>query len=153
MVFIEDKMAGLPKRFAKMGFKRGWAAFKRKSKTKKRSVQVMARRRKGGFRRMKKAYRKAKAGFTLGNITKVLIGAGIAALYEVFVSPMIPLDGMIKNIVELGAGLLLASMSGMPMYIRAFGGALATINAFSLIYPLVQNWNNGSSSSGNAWTN
>lgn len=144
-------VTGLPKKYAKMGFKRGWSAFKklkRKSKNITRRVQTMARRRKGGFRRsMKRSYRKAKSGFSMGNVTKVLIGAGLAALYEVFVSPMIPLDGMIKNIVELGAGLLLASMGGMPSYVKAFGVSLAIINAYSLIVPLVSGMGSSGGSS------
>lgn len=149
-------MAGLPKKYAKMGFKRGWASFKKLNrktkKTKIRSVQIMARKR--SFKRSMKRYsRKAKSFLTFGTISKVLIGAAIAAIYEVFVSPMIPLDGMIKNIVELGAGLILASMGSMPMPVRAFGAALSIINAYSLIVPLVQNFSGTSSTSGaSSWS-
>lgn len=139
-------MSGLPKKYAKMGFKKGWLAYKRskgsKRKTKKYEVVNMARRRKGGFR---KFYRKAKKGITFGNVTKVLIGAALAAVYEIFVSPMVPLNGMLKNIVELGAGLFIASMPGVPMFFRAFGAALATINAYSLVISYLPS--GGSSSS------
>lgn len=127
-------MAGLPRKYAKMGFKRGWAAFNR-TKRKKRTVKTwsvskMARRRKSGFR---KFYRRAKSSMPFGNITKVLIGAGLAALYEVFVSPMLPIaNGMLKNIVELALGVFLAA-GRFPMPIKAFGAALATINAFTLV--------------------
>ena len=88
-------MAGLPKKYARMGFKKGWAKFKslRKSKRsykviRKKTVITMARRRyKFGKR---KGYRKSKSGNMFGSVTKIVIGAGLAALYEVFVSPMIP---------------------------------------------------------------
>lgn len=128
-------MAGLPGRYAKMGFKRGWKAYNltkrkvRKSKSKTKVVYKMARRRKGGFR---KYYRRAKSAMTFGNVTKVLVGAALAAVYEIFVSPMIPLDGLIKNILELGAGLYLAA-GRFPMPVKAFGAALATVNAYSLV--------------------
>jgi hypothetical protein len=129
-------MPGLPKKYAKMGFKRGWKAYNKlkiRSKT-KRGVSTMARKRRGGFRRsIKRTYRRAKSGFFMGNITKILIGAGLAAVYEIYISPMVPFDGLIKNIVELGVGIALASMGGMPSYVRAFGGALAIINAYSII--------------------
>lgn len=128
-------MAGLPKRFAKMGFKRGWAAYNKKKIKKSRSKTAvnikMARRRKGFKRHYKRS--RSSGGVTFGNVTKVLIGAGLAAVYEVFVSPMIPFDGMIKNIVELLAGLFLAGMPGMPMPVKAFGMALGVINAYSLV--------------------
>lgn len=143
-------MAGLPKKYARMGFKRGWAAFNRSHKKKKRGVIHMAK------RKRKKSYFKKKArsitkGFTMGNVIKVLAGAALAALYEVFVSPMIPLNAMIKNVIELVIGLILASMSGMPMPVRAFGAALATVNAYSLIVPMVQGWAGGTSASGSSW--
>jgi hypothetical protein len=128
-------MPGLPRKYAKMGFKRGWAAYNRikkprRKKSTKTQVKHMARRKRSGF---KKAYRKMKSGLTFGNVTKVLIGAGLAALYEVYVSPMVPFDGLIKNIVELAAGLFLAGMGGMPMPIKAFGSALAVINAWQIV--------------------
>jgi hypothetical protein len=133
-------MIGLPTKYAKMGFKRGWKAFKKLKRHSliKKGVSTMARKRRGGFRRsIKKHYRRAKSGFSMGNITKILAGAALACVFEVFVSPMIPLDGLVKNIVELGIGIALASMSGMPTIIRAGGVALATINAFMIIQPYI----------------
>lgn len=144
-------MAGLPKKYAKMGFKKGWLAFKRRRKgriTKRKTggLKTMARRRYGGIRRRYKRFAKRKAigGISFGSVTKILVGAFAAAVYEVFVSPMIPLDGLVKNVVELGVGIMLASMGSMPTAVRSFGAALATINAYSLIVPYVQNWGGAS---------
>jgi len=128
-------MAGLPRKYAKMGFKRGWAAYNRSKKPRRKSksrtqVKHMARRKRFSFR---KAYRKAKKGFTLGNITKILVGAGLAAMYEIYLSPMLPIgNGMMKNIVEFFVGVMLM-VYGRWMPVKAFGAALATINAYSLI--------------------
>ena len=80
----------------------------------------------------------SKGGF-MGKALQVLAGAAVAVLYEVFVSPYIPLTGMIKNIVELIVGIFLASSKKMPMIVRAGGMALATINAYELIAPLISN--------------
>jgi hypothetical protein len=39
-------------------------------------------------------------------------------------------------------------MPGMPMPVKAMGAALATINAYSLIVPLVSGWGNNASNQG-----
>jgi len=128
--------------------KKAWAVFrgsrttkkKTRSKTKTRFYS-MARRRKY------KTHRKgAKSGFNMGGIMKILGGAAIAAVYEVFISPMIPLSATIKNVVEFVLGLLLATMRGMPTIVRAGGLALATINAFAFIAPMISGLGGGSSS-------
>ena len=50
--------------------------------------------------------RRAKAG-SMKKVTAILAGASLAALYEVFVSPMIPLARNIKNILEILIGVVL----------------------------------------------
>jgi hypothetical protein len=76
-----------------------------------------------------------------------VIGAGVAALYEVFVSPMIPLAANIKNIIEFALGLFLAISPRMPLMVRAGGAALATINAYAFLVPLIQGSGSGSATS------
>lgn len=143
-------MTGLPRKYAKMGFKKGWAAFRNAhKKTKNRGIKTMARHKRKRKSYFKRSRSSATKGFSMQNITKVVVGAALAALYEVFVSPMIPLDAMIKNIVELGGGLILAAMPNMPMPVRAFGAALATINAYSLIQPLISQYLGGASADAN----
>jgi hypothetical protein len=127
-------MAGLPKKYAKMGFKRGWAAYNRlkrgsrKSKSKKVTYKMARRRR---FGKVRKFYRKHSAGF--GNIGKILAGGILAAAYTVYVSPMIPMDGLIKTFLEIGAGILLSNMRGMPTFVKSFGFALAVVGTYNLV--------------------
>jgi hypothetical protein len=144
-------MAKLPKSLIKKyGIsKKAWAVFRGQKKSKSISktqpkVKYMARRRKGGFKRF---VSKAKSGFSLNGALKILTGAAVAAAYEIFISPMIPLTSTIKNIVELVIGIVLMSMKGMPMIVRAGGAALATINAYQLVYPLIGGISGGSSGS------
>jgi hypothetical protein len=136
-------MTGLPRKYAKLGFKRGWALFKRKKpayrKSKQIKVQHMARR-KRYFKRSN-----GMKGFSFGKIFDVVIGAASAALYEAYISPFIPLSGMIKNLLEMVAGIFLATSRGMPKMVRSFGTALAIVNAYALIAPYFS----GSSSSSN----
>jgi hypothetical protein len=75
---------GLPKKYAKMGFKRGWAAYKRSKRSpirsyapKKRKVRTMARR-----RSYKKYYRKARTfgGGMKPVIDGLLVGAATGFL-------------------------------------------------------------------------
>lgn len=118
--------------------------FKTKHRIKKyRSVTHMARRRHYG---RKHSSHSKMGGFNLGGALKILAGAAIAAAYEIFVSPMIPLSSTVKNIVELVLGILLMTMKGMPIIVRAGGAALATINAYQLIYPLISGSGSGTSS-------
>ena len=103
----------------------------------------MARRRKGGFRRyIKKRYSAARKGFNVSSIMNMAIGVGIVVLYEVFVSPLIPLSTMTKNIVELGVGLVVMSMPRMPTYVRSAAMALSVVNLFQLLVPLAAGINN-----------
>ena len=114
--------------------KKAWQVFKNSKSKKnknKRGLTTMARKRKSS--------RSSKGNGLFSKSLQILTGAAVAALYEVFISPMIPLSRNIKNIVEMVLGVLLASSKKMPMAVRAGGAALATINAFELILPLVSN--------------
>ena len=94
-----------------------------------------------GYRMAKKrSYGKNKGSKgMIGKAMQILLGAGVAVAYNVFISPLIPLGATIKNIIELIVGIFLASSKRMPMIVRAGGFALATINAYELIYPYLSN--------------
>jgi len=81
------KRTGLPKKYAKMGFKRGWAAYKKSKKTTTRRVSTrratpkrrytMARRR----RTYRRAARRAVGGINTNAIMKgVIAGAGATVI-------------------------------------------------------------------------
>lgn len=133
-------MAKLPKSIIKKyGIsKKAWAVFRaskgtrisrRAKTTKSRGYATMARHK-------KKRTAKGKQGF-FNKALQIALGAGVAAIYEVFVSPRIPLARNIKNIVELIIGLVVAVMPRLPVAVRAGGAALATINAFEIFVPLI----------------
>lgn len=131
-------MAKLPKNLIKKyGIsKKAWSVFKSQKATKRktttRSVKTMARRK--GHTKKHSSFKK---GFNMGTILNILTGAAIAAAYEIFVSPMIPLAQNIKNWLELAIGLFLAMMPKMPVMVRSAGVALATVNAYAIIYPML----------------
>ena len=145
-------MAKLPKSIIrKYGIsKKAWAVFRGARKTRKTATRSRKyyKRSYTMARRKRKAYRKSSGGGFFGKASQIVIGAGVAALYEVFVSPMIPLGATIKNIIEFALGLFLAVSGRMPMAVRAGGAALATINAFAFIMPLISG---GGGSSGSTW--
>lgn len=114
----------------------------KKRKSKSRGYATMARHK-------KRHSSKGKQGF-FKKAMDIAIGAGVAALYEVFVSPRIPLARNIKNIIELIVGLVLAVMPKMPMAVRAGGAALATINAFEILVPLLSGMGSKASAPANA---
>lgn len=134
-------MAKLPKSIIKKyGIsKKAWAVFRGQKKTTKTATR--------GFKMAKKKYfGKGKGKNFLNKAMNVLIGAGVAALYEVFISPRIPLARNIKNILEMVIGIVLMVMPKMPLALRAGGAALATINAFEILVPLISNINNKATS-------
>lgn len=117
--------------------KKAWAVARGQRATSSKKIKTYSG---GKYKMAKRRYKaknraKSKSGF--GSIIKIVIGAGVAAVYEVFVSPMIPLSRNVKNILELAIGVLLMSMKRLPMAVRAGGAALATINAFEIIVPLL----------------
>jgi hypothetical protein len=95
-----------------------------RSKVKKRSVRTMARRR----RSFKRYARKSKN--LLGKLNKPIVGSIGVVIYESFVSPLIPLTGLIKNVIELLLGLVLSKKGGI---LGAMGTALVYLNSYQLI--------------------
>lgn len=85
----------------------------------------------------KKKYSKKGSSGIMSKALQVLAGAAVAVVYNVFISPMIPLGATIKNLIELILGIVLAASKKMPMPVRAGGMALAFINAYELIVPYV----------------
>jgi len=145
-------MAKLPKSIIKKyGItKKAWQVFRGQKASRSRSPKrsktryyTMARRRTS----KRRSGNKGKIfGFSIGKVVSVIAGAAIAAVYEVFVSPMIPISANIKNWIELALGLFLAASPRMPTMVRAGGAALATINAYSIIMPFIAGSGLGSGS-------
>jgi hypothetical protein len=132
-------MAGLPKKYAKMGFARGWREYKkvRNKGRRKGKVKMAKRKTRRTYTRRAAPRRKKRSTLSYNRAAKIVIGAGVAALYEIFISPRIPIGGTMQNVIELVLGLIIAGTPGIPMAIKAGGAALATINAFQLITPLI----------------
>lgn len=134
-------MAGLPKKYAKMGFKRGWAAFKRSrssSNSRKRTTKKMAKRR---------SIRRSTGGL---KPTQVLIGGGLYGAVRRYI------DGWVKPItskIPLGtiadeAALFVAAyflhknvrdktaksvaMAGMAVEAARIGEAISDGSAFAM---------------------
>lgn len=134
-------MAGLPKKYAKMGFKKGWRLFKANKrgsarvKTKSRSVKPMAKKR---YAKAKKYYKKAKSA-VLGKVGQLILGAGLAVGFENYVSPLLPLNGMIKNLIEIVIGAVCIAVRFGGRMSTSFGIALVTINAYQILNELLAN--------------
>jgi len=128
-------MTGLPRRFAKMGFAKGWKAFRsykgsRSSTAQKGGYEMAKRRRYGSHKRT--SHRSAGMSGIAGNAVSVAIGGGSAAVYEKYVEPMIPVtDATTKSAIGVAAGLILASQSNK--YMKSAGAGIAVVNAYQLI--------------------
>jgi len=115
-------MAGLPRKYAKMGFTKGWRLFKQSRLTPaKKAVGVKMARRKGGFRR--KARSASRGGSSLSPVQIALFGLGYGAvrgkLYE-----MAGKTGMNPRLV-LGVAAYFAMTKGRGMVRTAGLVALA----------------------------
>lgn len=147
-------MAKLPKSLIKKyGIsKKAWAVFragkgKSKSRVRTSSRKTRKTQSRGLYMAKKRRTSRSKSGF-MGKVGKILLGVGVAAAYEVFLSPMIPLNRNIKNIVEMILGVVVAAMPRLPMAIRAGGAAIATINAFEILVPLLRGFGQKASTGG-----
>ena len=125
-------MAGLPKKYAKMGFAKGWRAY-RASKTTSYStnkVKPMARRRSGFFR--KKARQIVRQGPTPMQTAIAAVAYGAvrqktSAMIQPFTSK-IPLGTVADELVLGTAGYFLAKKSKNKM-LKAAGTAILTVEA------------------------
>jgi len=117
--------------------KNGRAKFikRSKSRTKKSSSRAISTK-KTRFKTMakKKTYRKTQSFF--GNLNKPIIGAAGVVMYESLISPMIPLQGTAKDLLELVGGLYLSKKQG---FLGATGKSLIVLNSYQLISGLVGN--------------
>jgi len=127
--YIIDKKTGRAKfikRSATKTIKRKSYNVKR-TKIKTRGYKTMAKR---------KSYRKAKSMGMFGKLNKPIMGAAGVVAYESFISPMIPLQGVAKDMLELVGGLYLSKKSGI---LGATGQSLVVINSYQLMSGLVGN--------------
>jgi len=83
----------------------------------------------------KKSYRKRDTSM-LGKLNTPMIGAAGVVAYESFISPMIPLQGVAKDMLELVAGAWMSKKKG---FIGATGKSLVVLNSYQLVSGLVGN--------------
>jgi len=101
----------------------------RKSKaTTKRGYKTMAKR-----RYSKKVYRKKSSGM-LGKLNRPITGALGVVAYESFISPLIPVQGVAKDLLELSAGYFLSKKRGI---LGATGQSLMVINSYQIMSGMV----------------
>lgn len=104
-------MPGLPKKYAKMGFKKGWRAFKASKRTTKRksysqtTVKRVVKRRSKQMAKRRKSYRKKSA---MSGVTGLLLGG---AGYGVIREPLSQLSAQVPLIGGLGDEVALLALS------------------------------------------
>lgn len=91
-------MAGLPKKYAKMGFKEGWKAYKKAKRSRSRP-KSRSTRNPGGAKRMAKGFLNAQ---TLMKFVR--IGALAAPAATAILEPGRPLDYKLKNALRMYTG-------------------------------------------------
>jgi len=108
-----------------------------------RKVVQMARRKRSG----RKSY-----GKSTGSIWSKMLGTAGYVGYEVYLSPMVPLNGMVKNIAELGVSYWLSGRGGIIGDIAKAG---IYINTYKLMYATVVPMigGTGSTSTGSLYVN
>jgi len=107
--------------------KKAWQVQKNKSKKSKNvRSRTMAK---------KRTYRRKQSSM-FGKLNRPITGAAGVVLYESLISPMIPLQGTSKDLLELVGGLYLSRKKGM---LGATGNSLLVINSYQLISGLVGN--------------
>jgi hypothetical protein len=116
------KRKGLPKKYAKMGFKRGWAAYKRSKRAPtRRTYAAPKRKRVYKMARRKKYYRYARSGG--GKMKQVIDGVLVGAGTQ-FLNGKIPYS---QPLVTLGVGIFrnnstLKTLGGVQLGSALLGG-------------------------------
>jgi hypothetical protein len=105
------------------------------------SNNSMARRRRTSVRRTKrKSYSRG-----MGSVTPILLGAGIYLLYDAYLKPKVPLQGVALSGAEFLAGWYLHKKSGL---VGDFGKILMIVGALGGESALLQGVLGGTSSGG-----
>lgn len=84
----------------------------------------------------RKSYRRKSSSGFLGNLNKPIVGTLGVIAYESFLSPMIPVQGVAKDMLELVGGLYLSKKSGI---LGATGKTLVTLNTYQLAREVIGN--------------
>ena len=122
----------------------GRAKFLKKGKRgKSRKITVLraANIKKRSYRMVKRKTKRAAPKRDMFSILKnPIIGSAGVVAYEAFLSPMIPVQGMAKDVLELVAGTWLAKKGGV---IGATGRTLVALNSYQLVSGLANNIKSG----------
>jgi hypothetical protein len=127
---------GLPKKYAKMGFKKGWAAYRRSGSTKStRRVSRMAQ------KTRRRTTRRSK--FT--GLAGQAVGIGAYILFESMIEPQFLRMANISNplainAIELLTGAWLAKKSGV---LGSVGKAAVTVNLYQILQPYLSGKSSG----------
>lgn len=125
---------GLPKKYAKMGFARGWKAYKASKRTTRKAGPTMAKRKRTRTSsRVKsvarKTYQKSKPAINRGMKYAVGVGTGVGgAMGTAIITNMLPVaNARTKAIIQMlmGAGLIM--FAGKKMNIVKYAGTGATL--------------------------
>jgi hypothetical protein len=84
-------------------------------------------------RRKKKSYR-SKRSSMFGKLNQPITGALGVVAYESFISPMLPVQGVTKDLLELSAGYFLSKKKGI---IGATGKSLLVINSYQILSGMI----------------
>jgi hypothetical protein len=109
--------------------KKAWAVYKGRKKRKRSTIKSKrSKSRTKMARRRRKSYRRRKTGMT--GLMGTAVGVGGYILYESVIKPRIPLASTTKNLVELGAGVMLARRGGV---IGKVAKTAVVINTYQLL--------------------
>lgn len=114
--------------------KNGMARFI-KSSIKKSNKKIKIKTKVKMVKKIRKYKRNSNTGI-LGNLNKPFMGAAGVVLYESFISPVIPIQGVAKDLLELVGGAYLSKKSG---FLGATGRSLVVINSYQLLSGMVGN--------------
>ena len=81
-------------------------------------------------RRYKQNKRRASRSSMFGKLNRPIMGAAGMVAYESFISPMIPVQGTAKDLLELSAGYWLSKKKG---FMGAMGNSLMVINSYQIL--------------------
>lgn len=129
-------MAGLPRKYAKMGFAKGWRAYKSSKKTTKTTAKTagsakMARRR---YRKLARRSRRSSSSMGGGSVMKMALGGAVYGIVREPINQLmgkVPIIGTFGDEVALGVVSYIAATKGSG-WVRTIGRAGVMIEAYNL---------------------